>query len=272
MIQKTQYNVCFTSFTLCSRKTAFSLVYPILLYYAMSRLSTTNCQVLRHRLVLFIYVSTKFNSKTMDSPANEPRTWQDLGLDKLKIMFGKRISPRRIACVDTKYELFKYLWKECQVKDSDLDKYKLNNRDEISTHDDAFSRYLFQSTNGSFTGFNEYARLRLSDRIDTMPQENHIQPSSDEQFAEKRFQIIDLIRTEIGNKLWEFGRHLRVKQGRLDAIDKEQTEVARKVDKIFEEFEKESYNAITYVNKINTALINTRRKDLARKIYEIMER
>lgn len=65
---------------------------------------------------------------------------------------------------------------------------------------------------------------------------------------------------------------MRVKQGRLDAIDKEQTEVARKVDKIFEEFEKESYNEVTYVNKVSTALVNSRRKDLARKVYEIMER
>lgn len=63
-----------------------------------------------------------------------------------------------------------------------------------------------------------------------------------------------------------------MKQGRLDAINKEQTEVARKVDKIFDEFDKECNNEVTYVNKVSTALINSRRKDLSKKVYEIMER
>lgn len=90
---------------------------------------------------------------------------------------------------------------------------------------------------------------------------------------EKKFQIHEVIRSEIGCKWWDFGRHLRIKQGTLDTIDSEQNGVGRKVDEVFKVFEKECCsNEITYVDKVSGALIKSRRTDLARKVYEIMEK
>lgn len=88
---------------------------------------------------------------------------------------------------------------------------------------------------------------------------------------EKKFRIHDLVRTEIGNKWWEFGRHLKIAQGKLDTINSEQNEVARKVDEVFRAFELESYNEFSYVDKISNALISSRRTDLSKKLYRIME-
>lgn len=90
-----------------------------------------------------------------------PKTCTDLSLDQLKIMFGDRLSARRLACVETKYDLLKYLWKESQLDDYYLEKYTINNRDEISGYDDVFSKHLLGSTNTNFTGQNEYGEFTL---------------------------------------------------------------------------------------------------------------
>ncbi len=89
---------------------------------------------------------------------SEPKTFTDLSLDKLKIMFADRLSPRRLACVEEKYDLLKYLWKELKIEDCYLEKYKINNQDEVSRHDDAFSRHLLEFR--TYTGCNEYGKLR----------------------------------------------------------------------------------------------------------------
>lgn len=96
----------------------------------------------------------------MEASVKVPRTFTDLSLDHLKIMFNDRISPRRRACVEKKYDLLKYVWKESQIDDCYLEKYKVNNIDEISRHDDAFSRHLLESTNRIYTGQNEYGEFR----------------------------------------------------------------------------------------------------------------
>lgn len=90
----------------------------------------------------------------MEASVREPKTFTDLSLDSLKIMFNNRISRRRLACVENKYDLLKYLWKESQIEDLYVEKYKVNNMDEIARHDDAFSRHLLEST--IYTGQNEY--------------------------------------------------------------------------------------------------------------------
>lgn len=94
----------------------------------------------------------------MDSPVNVPKTYTDLNLDQLKIMFRDRISVRRVACAEKKYDLLKYLWKDCQIEDCYLEKYKINNRDEVSKYDDAFSKYLLDFPNRIFSGQNEYGK------------------------------------------------------------------------------------------------------------------
>lgn len=85
-----------------------------------------------------------------------PRTTTDFSLDKLKIMFGNRISPRRLACSEEKYDLLKYLWKEAKIEDCVLEKYKVKNMQEINRHDDAFSRHFLEN---GYTGQNEYGEL-----------------------------------------------------------------------------------------------------------------
>lgn len=97
----------------------------------------------------------------MDSSVKVPRTYTDLTLDQLKIMFGDRLSARRLACVEKKYDLLKYLWKECQIDECYLEKYKINNRHEIATHNDAFSRHLLDVINRNYTGQNEYGEYRI---------------------------------------------------------------------------------------------------------------
>ncbi|KAJ6633124.1 hypothetical protein Bhyg_15879 [Pseudolycoriella hygida] len=209
----------------------------------------------------------------MDSFSVEktPKTCTDLSLDQLKIGFGDRLSPRRLACVQTKYDLLKYLWKEIKIEDIYLEKYKLNSDDEISIHDDAFSRHL-ESLNQVYSGQNEYARQRLADRIQLeLPQPTRTEESF-EQFEKKKLKIHQVVRTEIGRKWWEFGRHLEIKMGRLDEIDEEHRSVARKVDSIFKALEEQNYNQFTYVDKICSALTDTRRTDLCTEIRKIMER
>lgn len=97
----------------------------------------------------------------MGSPVNVPvpKTWTDLSLDQLKIMYSgrKSLSSRRLACVVDKYDLLKYLWKEAIIEDRTLEQYKVNNIDEISRHDDAFSRHLLGDD--IFSGENEYGKF-----------------------------------------------------------------------------------------------------------------
>lgn len=102
----------------------------------------------------------------MEASVKVPRTCTDLSLDSLKIMFNDRISPRRLACVDKKYDLLKYLWKECRIDDCYLEKYKANNFDEISRYDDAFSRHLLETTNRVFSGQNEYGESYTETSVD----------------------------------------------------------------------------------------------------------
>lgn len=84
-------------------------------------------------------------------------------------------------------------------------------------------------------------------------------------------RIHNLIRSEIETKWWEFGRQLQIKMGKLDTINKKHDEVARKVDEVFMEFELERCNEFTYVDRVSNALINSRRKDLSKKVQRIME-
>lgn len=100
--------------------------------------------------------------KIMDSPSISPKTITDLSLEQLKIGLGGRLSPRRLGCVTNKYDLLKYLWKESQIDDHILEKYKTRNIDEISQNDDAFSRYLKDNRKDLYyTGQNEYGEFTM---------------------------------------------------------------------------------------------------------------
>ncbi|XP_037035892.1 uncharacterized protein LOC119074049 [Bradysia coprophila] len=177
-------------------------------------------------------------TQTMDS--SEPKTITDLSLEQLKMIFAGKISPRRLACVREKYDLLKYLWKESEIED---------------------------------TGCNEYAKQRLADMITPMRRRTtcHTVPSSADRFEENKSKIQNLVRSAVGNKWWQFGKHLYIKQGQLDTIGTEENTVVRKVNRVFEAFEQNCYNEVAYVNAVSKALHGCRLTDLATEIYRIVE-
>lgn len=84
------------------------------------------------------------------------------------------------------------------------------------------------------------------------------------------------MRADIGTKWREFGRRLKIKEGKLDSINKAQNEIECKVDEIFKAFEHQCrdqcLDEFMYVERICTALVDTRRKDLSREVIKIMGR
>lgn len=84
-------------------------------------------------------------------------------------------------------------------------------------------------------------------------------------------QIYKIIATEIGRKWKDLGRELEITEGILDKIELEENNIGERVYKILKEFEE--YCPLHQRSaKLNQALIECRRKDLAKKIVDIEQR